>query len=254
MVKKFMLTATLVAVTTTTAFASDMTIRWGTEAGYKPFMFKSEAGDLVGFDYEIGNAICEVLKAECSWTEQAWDGMIPALNAQKYDAILASMSITKERQRAVDFTGKYYHVPYRFVGSTDANLSVESLSGKVVGVQIGTTSQVFLERAMKDVEIKTYPTQDEVWLDLAVGRIDAGLGNMIVVEDSFLSTNYGEGFEMFGPEYSDAEYFGLGTGIAVRKSDGELRDAITDAIATLRKNGKYKEINDKYFPFDIYGK
>lgn len=97
--------------------AAETTIRWGTEAGYKPFMFKTAEGELTGFDYEIGNAICAELKATCTWVEQDWDGIIPALKAGKYDAILASMSITAERQKAVDFTGKYYHVPYAFVGA-----------------------------------------------------------------------------------------------------------------------------------------
>ncbi len=254
MMKTLTLATALAATMVTAALADDMNIRWGTEAGYKPFMFKSESGDLKGFDYDIGNAICEVLNAKCTWTEQAWDGIIPALKAGKYDAILASMSITEERKRAVDFTGKYYHVPYRFVGKKDAGLSTENMKGKTVGVQTGTTSQVFLEGAMPGVTVKAYPTQDEVWLDLAAGRLDAGLANSIVIQDGFLSTDAGANYAMFGPDYTDPKYFGEGTGIAVRKTDNELRDAITGAIAKLRENGTYKKINDKYFSFDIYGK
>lgn len=246
--------ATIATLLTGAAKAEDLTIRWGTEAGYKPFMYKTETGALTGFDYDIGNAICEVLKAKCSWVEQDWDGLIPALQAGKYDAILASMSITEERKRAVDFTAKYYQIPYRFVARADASLTPETLNGKSVGVQNGTVSQVFLERAMPDVTVKTYPTQDEVWLDLAAGRVDAGLANMVVVQGSFLSTPEGKGFAFFGPEYAEEKYFGEGTGIAVRKKDGKLRDTISGAIATLRKDGTYAKINAKYFPFDVYGK
>ncbi|MFK0383903.1 lysine/arginine/ornithine ABC transporter substrate-binding protein [Agrobacterium sp. NPDC090273] len=236
------------------ASAEDLTIRWGTEAGYKPFMYKTEAGELAGFDYDIGNAICEVLKAKCTWTEQDWDGLIPALQSGKYDAILASMSITEERKRAVDFTGKYYKIPYRFVAPAKAGLTPETLDGKTVGVQSGTVTQVFLEKTMPGVTVKTYPTQDEVWLDLAAGRIDAGMANMVVVQDSFLATPQGKDFAFFGPEYTEDKYFGEGTGIALRKKDSKLRDTITGAIKTIRENGTYAKINAKYFPFDVYGK
>ncbi|GAB5507985.1 MAG: ABC transporter substrate-binding protein [Rhizobiaceae bacterium] len=243
-----------IAMGAVTSASADVTkIRWGTEAGYKPFMFKTADGELTGFDYDIGNAICEVLEAECTWTEQAWDGIIPALNARKYDAILASMSITEERKRVVDFTGKYYQVGYRFVGKSDAGLTIEGLEGKTVGVQTGTVTENYLRAERPDITIKAYPTQDEVWLDLAAGRIDAGFANKIVVQDGFISTDKGEGFEMFGPDYTEAKYFGEGTGIAVRKQDGELKEAITKAIAELRASGKYQEINAKYFVFDIYG-
>ncbi|WDZ81937.1 transporter substrate-binding domain-containing protein (plasmid) [Ensifer adhaerens] len=236
------------------ALAEDLTIRWGTEAGYKPFMYKTEDGELAGFDYDMGNAICEELKAKCSWVEQDWDGLIPALQAGKYDAILASMSITEERKRVVDFTAKYYKIPYRFVGHTDGELTPDQLAGKTVGVQSGTVTQVYLERVMPDVIVKTYPTQDQVWLDLAAGRIDAGFANVIVAEDSFLSKEEGKDFDFFGPDYTVSKYFGDGTGIALRKTDTELRDAISDAIAKLRQDGTYAKINARYFPFDVYGK
>lgn len=239
---------TILAGSATFAIA-ETTIRWGTEAGYKPFMFKTSDGELTGFDYEIGNAICAQLKATCSWVEQDWDGIIPALNAGKYDAILASMSITAERQKVVDFTGKYYHVPYTFVGATAAGLMDDAtLDGKTVGVQRGTVTQVYLEAERPNIYIKTYPTQDEVWLDLTAGRIDAGMANKIVINDGFLSEEKGVDFSLFGQEYADPKYFGDGTGIAVRKSDDMLKKMISDAIIQLRENGTYQAINTKYFP------
>ena len=234
--------------------AQDLEIRWGTEAGYKPYAFKTADGQLTGFDIEIGDAICAELKATCTWTEQDFDGLIPALQANKFDAILASLSITEKRKRVIDFTEKYYHVATMFIGKLDANLDDgEGLSGKTVGVQRATTIEDYLRGARPDINVKTYPTQDEVWLDLAAGRIDAGMVNKIVAMDGFIKTDRGVGFAIFGKEYFDPEYFGEGAGIAVRKSDTELRDAISGAIAALRANGKYKEINDKYFEFDIYG-
>ncbi len=128
-----------------------------------------------------------------------------------------------------------------------------SLDGKTVGVQRGTVTQVYLEAERPNVNIKTYPTQDEVWLDLTAGRIDAGMANKIVINDGFLSTDKGADFALFGMEYTDPKYFGDGTGIAVRKGDDKLQKMISDAIIQLRENGTYEAINSKYFPFDIYG-
>ncbi|QIE45993.1 transporter substrate-binding domain-containing protein [Pseudohalocynthiibacter aestuariivivens] len=249
-----LLAATATAFVTTAVQADDMVIRWGTEAGYKPFIYKTADGELTGFDYEIGNAICEVLEAECSWTEQDFDGLIPGLLAGKYDAILASLSITEQRKRVVDFTGKYYHVGFVFVGPENAGIESEAdLAGKSVGVQRGTVTERYVSSEIPEAEVRAYPTQDEVWLDLAAGRIDAGLAHKLVVEDGFLNTERGKGFQVFGKEHFEQEYFGEGAGIAVRKADVEMRDAISGAIATLRENGTYQEINEKYFAYDIYG-
>ncbi len=245
--------AVALVATAGAAMAERLTIRWGADLGYRPFTYKSEAGEPVGFDIDIGNAICEILDAECTWVEQPWDGIIPALQAGKYDAILSSMSITEDRKRVLDFTGKYYAVPFSFAGRADHDLSVENLAGKAIGVESGSVTEKFVQGEFPDAVIRAYPAQDEIWLDLAAGRIDAGMANMIVVQESFLETEAGEGFALFGPKYTDPKYFGEGTGIALPKSETELRDRISAAILELRENGKYQEINAKYFPFDIYG-
>lgn len=250
-----LLGAALIAVSATASSAEELTIRWGTEAGYKPFMYKDPSGNLAGFDYDIGNAICAELEATCTWVEQDWDGIIPGLLAKRYDAILASMSITEERQRVIDFTVPYYQVPNRFVGRADAGLDDgEGLAGKTVGVLRGTTDSNYLIRKRPDVAMREYPTQEEVWLDLEAGRIDAGFASVIVIDDGFLKSDAGKGFAMFGKDYLDRDIFGEGRGMAVRKEDSALRDKISEAIETLRANGTYAEINAKYFPFDIWGR
>lgn len=236
------------------ATADDLVIRWGTEAGYKPFAYKTADGELTGFDIEIGNAICEELNATCTWSEHEFDALIAALNANKFDALLASMTNTDKRQRAIDFTGHYYNIPATFVGRADAGLDDgEGLAGKTVGVQRSTIMEDYLRSERKDVNLKTYPTQDEIWLDLQSGRLDAAMGVKLQIVEGFLNTDQGEGFALFGQDYTDPKYFGYGSSIGIRKSDPELRDAISAAILALRENGKYAEINDKYFDFDIYG-
>ncbi|NVO56972.1 transporter substrate-binding domain-containing protein [Rhodobacteraceae bacterium B1Z28] len=236
------------------ASAEELTIRWGTEAGYKPFMYKTSDGGLTGFDYDIGNAICAELKATCTWTEQDWDGIIPALQAEKYDAILASMNITDDRKRVVDFSERYYRIPNRFVAREDAPIDENSdLDGVVIGVQRATIQVGYLRAKWPKATIREYPTWDEVWLDLSAGRVDTAMANMIVIQDSFLTTDNGKGFVMQDTNHTDPEHFGEGTGIAVRKGETELAKKISGAIQDLRANGTYAEVNSKYFPFDVYG-
>jgi ABC-type amino acid transport substrate-binding protein len=187
--------------------------------------------------------------------QSEWDGIIPALLEGKCDAIIASMSITEERMQRIDFSGKYYNSPGRFVAKEGASLTdtAEGLAGKIVGLQRGTTYNDYMDGEMPDVELKLYGTQDEVYLDLTAGRIDAAFADSIAISDGFLATDAGKGFALFGKDYTDEKYFGVGAGIGVRKGEEALRDGFTAAIKAIRDSGEYKTINDKYFPVDIYG-
>lgn len=230
-------------------------IRIGVEGAYPPFSSVTESGKLEGFDIDIALELCKTIGAECSLVPQDWDGIIPALLARKYDAIVASMSITEERKKKVAFTNKYYSEAAKFVRKKGSGIQISKsgLSGKSVGVQRATTYDNFItDEFGKSVTIKRYGTQDEAYLDLVAGRIDLLLGSSIVVFAGFLSTEQGARFEFAGPSYSDPKYFGEGVGIAVRKNDTELAEKFNQAIRTIRSNGKYKAINDKYFNFDIY--
>jgi ABC-type amino acid transport substrate-binding protein len=195
------------------------------------------------------------MKRQCELVEQDWDGMIPALIEKKFDAIIASMSITPERKERVDFTKKYYHTPAMFFGPAGAGLTDDAaaLKGKRIGVQRGTIHQQFMEAKYPDVELVLYGTQDEVYLDLVNGRLDAGMADSIAVDDGFLKTDQGKGFAFFGSPHSDPAIHGEGAGIAIRKGEAELREAFNTAIQALRANGKYDEIQKKYFAFDVYG-
>ncbi len=238
--------------------ADKMKVRMGTEGAYAPFNAVDKDGKLIGFDVEIGNAICAAANFECTWVKQNWDGIIPGLIAEKYDTIIASMSITDERKKKVDFTSKYYSTPARFV-TADANKGVEvnkaNLKGKVIGVQEGTVSDNFVTDNFGDVaKIKRYEKQDQANLDLTSGRLDYVFADLVVLSDGFLKTPRGKGYGFVGPDYSDVKWFGEGIGIAVRKGEDKLREAMNAAIAKIRADGTYAKINDKYFNFDIYGK
>lgn len=251
--RTFLTTVTALALATP-ALAADP-LRIGVEGAYPPFSFKESDGTLAGFDIEIATALCAQMQRDCELVEQEWDGMIPALKAQKFDAIVASMSITEERKRQIDFSEKYYQTPARLVARADAGFegTPEGLSGKRIGVQRGATHQCYAEKMFPDAEIVLYGTQEEVFRDLVLGRIDAQLSDSLIAQESFLSKDDGAEFAFLGGDHLDVECYGEGVGIAVRQGEEELRDALSAAIAAIREDGTYAKINDKYFAFDIYG-
>jgi arginine/ornithine transport system substrate-binding protein len=230
-------------------------VRLGVEGAYPPFSEIDKSGQLKGFDIDIANALCAQMKVECVFVQLAFDGMIPALNSRKIDAVIASMSITDERKKAVDFSDKYYKTPARFVVKTGVKLDITpaGLKGKRIGVQRSTVFDRFIGENFKGADVVRYTKQDEVFLDLASGRIDAALQDSVAAQEGFLKTTQGKNFTFIGPSYEDPKYFGVGAGIALRKGDNSLREDFNKAIAAIRANGIYKKIQDVYFDFDVYG-
>jgi polar amino acid transport system substrate-binding protein len=236
-----------------TANAQDV-VRIGTEGAYPPFNFTDSDGNLVGFEIDLAVALCEEMQVTCEFVAQDWDGIIPALLANRYDAIMASMSITEERMEVVDFSNKYYQTPARFAardGSTVTDTSPEALAGMTIGAQSATIHANFLEDVYSESDIRLYPTQDEANLDLASGRIDLILADSIVLYE-WMETDDGSCCTFVGDAYSNPEYFGFGVGAALRQDDDELREKFNEAIAAVLENGTYQEISDKYFPFSVY--
>ena len=230
-------------------------IRIGVEGAYPPFSALTADGKLVGFDIDIANALCAEMGAECTLVQQDWDGMIPALLARKYDAIIASMAITAERKKKVAFTGKYYQVPARFARRKGSGIEISEtgLKGKAVGVQRATTHDNFITGEFGgDVDIKRYASQDEAYLDAAAGRLDLLLADSVAMQEGFLDTDNGKDWEFVGPGYKDVKYFGEGAGIAVSKTNQDLLDRLNKAIKAIRANGTYQKINTKYFEFDVF--
>ncbi len=246
--------AAAIALFASSAMAEGEKIVIGTEGAYPPFNNLESDGTLTGFDVDIAKALCEEMKAECSFVTQDWDGMIPALIAKKFDAIVASMSITDERKQQVDFSKKYYNTPPAIAVPKDSDITEatpEALAGKTVGAQGSTTHANYAEAHLKGADIKMYPTADEYKLDIANGRIDAAIDDVVVLSE-WLKSDDGACCKLLGTLPVDPVINGEGIGIAVRKGD-PLADKFTAAIAAIRKSGKYQEINAKYFPFDVYG-
>nr|WP_295467179.1 ABC transporter substrate-binding protein [Mesorhizobium sp.] len=231
------------------------TLRIGTEGAYPPFNNLTSDGKLVGFDIDIANALCEEMKVKCEFVTQDWDGIIPALQAGKFDAIIASMSITEERKQKVDFTHKYYNTPSAIVAPKDTTIkgvAKEDLAGKTLGAATSTTHYNYAEKTYTDTTLKGYPTSQEFLLDIANGRLDAVTDDVSVLEE-WLKTTDGACCKVVGMITPVPEIHGEGAGIAVRKGETALVEKFNAAIDAIRKSGKYKEINDKYFPYDVYG-
>src|ERR1700742_3556849 len=154
--------AAILAVVAAGSFAEAKewkTVKIGTEGAYPPFNFFDPSKQLQGFDIDIAKALCEKMKVQCEIVAQDWDGIIPALLANKYDAIIASMSITDERKKVVDFTDKYYQTPAVFMVPKDSkvtDISPEALKGKTLGGQSSSTFSSYLEDKYKGADVKLY--------------------------------------------------------------------------------------------------
>ena len=239
-----------------TAFAAHADkIKIGTEGAYPPFNSITADGKVVGFDIDIANALCEKMKAECEIVTQDWDGIIPGLIAKKYDAIIASMSITDERKKEVAFTNPYYKSALTFVakkGSGVTEITADTLKGKTIGAQAGTTQADYITAAFPDAELKSYPTQDEVNLDLVNGRLDFGVSDLFPMMDWIDKGADGACCELVGKPVLEAKYAGQGAGIAIRQEDTALVEAMNKALDEIVADGTYKAINDKYFKINIF--
>ncbi|TCP11124.1 arginine/ornithine transport system substrate-binding protein [Crenobacter luteus] len=252
--KKVLVFTTLAALAAG-ATAQAETLRFGIDLNYPPFSKQGADGKPQGFDVDMIHALCAAMKTSCQVVPQDWDGLIPALNANKFDAILSSMQITPERQKAVDFTRKYYNIPSRVIGKAGTQVDQNTFKGKKIGVLRASTQEKFARDywGKSGARIVAYSKSPESFLDLKAGRVDAVFVDGAVGDTEFLKTPNGKGYAFIGPNYSDAKYFGLGAGIAVKKGNKALVDRLNQAIDQIRKDGSYKKVQDKYFSFDVYG-
>lgn len=224
---------------------------------YPPFTTLDASGTWVGWEVEIMKAMCAEAKLDCVITPTAWDGIIPALTSKKIDAIVASMSITGERMKTIDFSNKYYNTPANIVGDKNQKMSAtaDGLKGKIIGVQASTIHQAYVMKYFDDAaaEVKVYQTQDEINQDLVAGRIDATQADSMAL-DEFLMTPEGKSCcDSKGTVANDEAILGKGVGVGLRKGSDALKAKFNAAIVAIRANGKFDEISKKYFNFDIYG-
>jgi octopine/nopaline transport system substrate-binding protein len=257
------------------AWAQDWSkVRIATEGAYPPWNATDSSGELVGFEVDLAKELCQRMDAECEVVAQDWEGIIPALQAGKYDAIMAGMSITEERQKVIDFTQSYWTTPAYFAVLKDSDLAAadlpqgvldlssvepdeqaaidtlkETLDGKAVGVQVATIHANFLENELGDVvEVRKYDTQENLDLDLQAGRIDAALADLSYWKP-LMETEKGRNFTLIGPGLTKGP-FGKGVGVGVRKENQDLRAMFDKAIDEVREDGTLSKLGQKWFGFD----
>ncbi len=215
----------------------------------------TSTGEWEGWEIEVIHAICDAAKLDCKITPIAWDGIIPSLNGKQIDAIMASMSITEERLKAIDFSDPYYNTPAVIVAdkSMDFEPTPEGLAGKIIGVQASTIHQTYAQTHFSDAETRVYQTQDEANQDLVSGRIDATQADSIAMAD-FVDSDAGGCCKILGAVANDEAILGKGVGAGVRKGEDDLREALNTGIAAILADGTHAEITSRYFKTSIYSK
>ena len=267
---------TLMTLSAGVAQAKDWsTIRIGTEGAYAPWNYTDPSGKLVGFEMDLAQDLCKRMGAtKCEIIGQDWDGIIPALQQGKYDAIMASMSITDEREKVISFAGPYGSEPTNFavlktsplgtldVGVEAVDLSAEPekakealakiaalLKGKTIGVQTSTIQANFMEQLLPDVAMRTYDKLDNAGIDLANGRVDAIIGDRSAVE-AVVKADSAQSMVLAGPNFSRG-LLGKGVGVGLRQADADLKDKFNKAIDEATADGTIAKLSQQHFGYDI---
>ncbi|BEU22239.1 ABC transporter substrate-binding protein [Paraburkholderia sp. 22B1P] len=253
--KKYALCVAL-AVMASGAMAKEWkTVRIGVDASYPPFESVAPGGQLVGFDVDLTRALCAKMNVRCVWIPQDLDGIIPALKGKKFDIIVSSLTVTDKRREQIDFSDRLFDAPARMIAKKGSPLlpTVESLKGKHVGVEQGSTQEAYAKAYWepKGVTVVPYQNQDQVYSDLATGRLDAALQDELQADAGFLKTPRGKDFAWAGPEVKDPKTLGEGTAIGVRKEDGELKAKLNKALAEVHQDGTFTKLEKQYFDVDI---
>ena len=234
--KKLLLAATALALTAGMGMAQ--TVRMGTEGAYPPYNFINEAGEVAGFERELGDELCRRAELECTWVKNDWDSIIPNLVSSNYDTIMAAMSINEERKAVIAFTQDYLPpAPSSYVALQDG----VDLEGGVIAVQTGTVQASYI--AETGATMLEFPNIDQVFAAVRNGAADAGFGDHEVmrpfVEDSNDLVFVGE--QVILDE---------GIGVGVRQSDTELREKLDAAITAMKEDGSLNELIRKHFGDD----
>ena len=275
MKKTVLAVAALMALAAPALAQAPRTVRFATEGAFRPWNWTEADGTLAGFEIELYKDLCARAKLECTMQAQAFDGMIPALNAGKFDAIMAGMSATPKREEVILFTTSYGSTGQSFAtlkasplsalpdkgalfplgaDETAALAEIEKLKpllkGKVVGVQSASIAAAFLDKYLKGVvEVREYKTTEQHDLDLASGRVDLIMASMAYLTTA--ATRPGnEELAITGPRFQGG-ILGKGSSIGLRKGDTELRAKLDDAIHAAVADGTIKRLSDQYFGYDV---
>jgi len=236
------------------------TLRVATSGDFPPWAYIDAKGDITGFERDIVDTICKKIKADCTWSNQSFDSLLPSLQIGKFDLIISGISITDERALQIDFSTPYADPPMSMAALTNSPLASvttreeleKALAGKTIGVQSGTTHAVVAEKHFKNADIRIYERNEHIVDDIIAGRLDAGLMERSVWK-GLLDTRNDKAIAIFGPMLSSADYaeFGNGTGIAMKKGRDALRQRVNAAITEMLDDKTITNLSNKYFGYDV---
>ena len=280
MKKSTIATALAVAASLLTGAAGAEEKTWteitiATEGAFPPYNLTKPDGTLDGYEIELAHYLCAHMKVECTIVPQAFDGMIPALDAGKFDAIMAGMSATEKRKEVIDFSISYGSTGQAFAtlkGSDLENLPLKGelfslatneagarkaaedlkplLEGKTIGVQTALIAARFVDEYLKDaVAVREYKTTEQHDLDLVAGRVDLVMASMGYLMTAVEKPGNAD-MAIVGPRFQGG-MLGAGSSVGLRKSDPELKALFDDAITAAKADGTIKRLSEKWFGFDL---
>lgn len=250
-------------------------IRIATEGAFRPWNFTEPDGKLNGFEIDLYQDLCARMKVECEMSAQSFDGIIPALNAGKFDAIMAGMSATPKREEVIAFSISYGTTGQSFgvlksgpvtalpgqgdIYSLDSDeagalKAIEALKpvlqGKVIGVQTASIAASFIDKYLKGVvEVREYKTTEQHDLDLLASRVDLIMASMAYLSGVAAKTDFAD-MAIVGPRFQGG-ILGRGSSVGLRKSDPELKTMFDTAITAAKADGAIQRLSQKWFGFDV---
>ncbi len=230
-------------------------IRFVTDNDYPPFNYLDEEGELTGFNVDLARALCDELSVECSIRQLPWNRLLEALREGEADAVIASMRVSEKALQQADFTDSYYHTPARFVmlkSSPIKAVTPEKLAGKKIGVVGQTAHEAYLGDFFATSDIVRHGTMDEAKAALRNGSVDMLFGDGVSLMFWLNGTDSNGCCEFRGGPFTESKYFGEGIGIAVRKGDRKLRDALNYGLFLVRSEGQFEELHLRYFPLSFF--
>ncbi|HHF6351252.1 TPA: lysine/arginine/ornithine ABC transporter substrate-binding protein [Haemophilus influenzae] len=235
--KKTLLTAILLG---SSVAVSAQELTFAMEPSYPPFETTNAKGEIIGFDVDVANAICQEIQATCKFKSETFDSLIPSLKAKRFDAAISAIDITDARAKQVLFSDAYYDSSASYV-ALKGKATLES--AKNIGVQNGTTFQQYTVAETKQYSPKSYASLQNAILDLKSGRIDIILGDTAVLSDMISKEPE---IQFIGEKVTNKKYFGNGLGIAMHKSNKDLAAQLNKGLAAIKANGEYQKIYDKW--------
>lgn len=215
----------------------------GLDATFAPMGFRDENGEIVGFDIDLANEVAKRLGIKAEFKPCEWDGIIFDLKSRKIDMVWNGMTITEERKKQITFSKEYFQDGQIIFSKKNAKVDkVAELKGKIVGVQLGGSADIAVQKSVvfsSIKEVKKYATNVEALMDLKAGRIDA------VVVDTVAGKYYNSKKNdlAYSSESLTKEYYGVG----MRNEDEAFRAAINNKLDEMKADGTFKVIYEKWF-------